>query len=287
MPSSSTMKVNLMLKRGLATATASASSIPPKIKVGVLLSRIPIIKSELNELEKNYYEYQSELEKRLMWTFPAYFYFKKGTVAEHKFLSQQKGPISKKNGIWFPKGIPDIKHGRERSTKQEVELPNDNTAAFANDKKEQSKDDVNRPVIPNDRITDADRSNDMKSLERQLSRTLYLLVKDKSGIWKFPNFDLSDDSKPLHVHAENELKLLSGDQIHTWSVSATPVGVLQDERNSTAEFIVKSHILAGKFDLVAQKNDVFEDFAWLTKGEVSEYVPKEYFNKTGFLLADN
>ncbi|AJT18036.1 AHL_G0044780.mRNA.1.CDS.1 [Saccharomyces cerevisiae] len=281
------MKVNLMLKRGLATATATASSAPPKIKVGVLLSRIPIIKSELNELEKKYYEYQSELEKRLMWTFPSYFYFKKGTVAEHKFLSLQKGPISKKNGIWFPRGIPDIKHGRERSTKQEVKLSDDSTVAFSNNQKEQSKDDVNRPVIPNDRITEADRSNDMKSLERQLSRTLYLLVKDKSGTWKFPNFDLSDESKPLHVHAENELKLLSGDQIYTWSVSATPIGVLQDERNRTAEFIVKSHILAGKFDLVASKNDAFEDFAWLTKGEISEYVPKDYFNKTEFLLADN
>ena len=276
-----------MMKRGLATATAKATSTSPKIKVGILLSRIPIIKSELNDLEKHYYEYQSKLEKRLMWTFPAYFYFKKGTVAEHKFLSQQKGPISKKNGIWFPKGIPDIKHGRERSTKQEIKLSNDNTATSPTKDKEHGRDDVNRPVAPNDRITEADRSNDTKSLERQLSRTLYLLLKDKSGIWKFPNFDLSDELKPLHVHAEDELRLLGGDQMHTWSVSATPIGVLQNEENATAEFIVKSHILAGKFELMAQKNDTFKDYAWLTKDEINEYVPKEYFRSTEFLLADN
>ncbi|EJS42068.1 mrpl17p [Saccharomyces arboricola H-6] len=279
------MRVNLLLKRGLATAAANPTS--RKIKVGILLSRIPIIKSELNDLEKHYYEYQSQLEKRLMWTFPAYFYFKKGTVAEHKFLSQQNGPISKKNGVWFPKGIPDIKHGRERSTKQEIKLPNDGEAISTMNKKEQNKDDVNRPVIPNHRETEADRSNDTKSLERELSRTLYLLVKDSSGVWKFPNFDLSDDSRPLHINAENELRLLGGDQMHTWSVSATPIGVLKDDENSTAEFIVKSHILAGKFDLNAQKSDTFKDYAWLTKNEINECVPKEYFNQTGFLLADN
>ncbi|CAI4049437.1 mitochondrial 54S ribosomal protein mL46 SKDI_14G0790 [Saccharomyces kudriavzevii IFO 1802] len=287
MPSLSThpMRVNLMLKRGLATATANTTSL--KIKVGVLLSRIPVIKSEVNDLEKHYYEYQSRLEKRLMWTFPAYFYFKKGTIAEHKFSSQQDGPISKKSGIWFPKGVPDIKHGRERSTSQEIRLPNNNTATSITNKKEQNKDDVNRPVIPNDRITEADRSNDTKSLERQLSRTLYLLVKDRNGVWKFPNFDLSDDSKPLHINAENGLRLLGGDQIHTWSVSATPIGVLKDEKNGAAEFILKSHILAGKFDLMPQKNDAFNDYAWLTKDEIDEYVPKEYFSQTGFLLADN
>ncbi|CAI1669144.1 hypothetical protein SEUBUCD646_0N00820 [Saccharomyces eubayanus] len=279
------MKANLMLKRRLATATANSAL--PKIKVGILLSRIPIIIPKINELEKHYYEYQSKLEKRLMWTFPAYFYFKKGTVAEHKFLSQQNGPISKKGGIWFPKGIPDIKHGRERSTKQEVNLPSSNTAKSAIDKKEHNKDDVNRPVIPNDKITEADKSNDTKSLERQLSRTLYLLVKDTEGVWKFPNFDLSDDSKPLHINAEDGLRSLGGDQIHTWSVSATPIGVLKDDQNSSAEFIVKSHILAGKFDLTADKNDTFKDYAWLTKDEINECVPKEYFSQTGFLLADN
>ncbi|PAK97860.1 hypothetical protein B8W96_12420, partial [Lentilactobacillus parakefiri] len=69
--------------------------------------------------------YQSELERRLMWTFPSYFYFKKGTLTERRFQSAQKGVISKQPGVWFPKGVPDVKHNRERSQKQEIMLPKD------------------------------------------------------------------------------------------------------------------------------------------------------------------
>jgi large subunit ribosomal protein L46 len=36
-------------------------------------------------------------------------------------------------------------------------------------------------------VTEADKKNDQKSLDRLLSRTLYLLVQSKEGHWKFPS----------------------------------------------------------------------------------------------------
>lgn len=36
------------------------------------------------------------------------------------------------------------------------------------------------------RVTEADRSRDERSLNRQLQRTLYLVVQDANGQWKFP-----------------------------------------------------------------------------------------------------
>lgn len=39
---------------------------------------------------------------------------------------------------------------------------------------------------PEPRVTQADKTNDMKSLSRKLDRSLYLLVKNKDGRWRFP-----------------------------------------------------------------------------------------------------
>lgn len=42
---------------------------------------------------------------------------------------------------------------------------------------------IERPVS---RITEADEKNDVKSLNRKLDQSLYLLVKNKEGRWRFP-----------------------------------------------------------------------------------------------------
>lgn len=42
---------------------------------------------------------------------------------------------------------------------------------------------VERPLP---RVTEADRTNDTKSLDRKLDRSLYLLVQRPDGAWRFP-----------------------------------------------------------------------------------------------------
>lgn len=263
--------------RGLATAAKAASN--PAIRVGMVLSRVPIVSPELTEMEKKYYKYMSELERRLMWTFPAYFYFKKGTLSEHRFYAAQRGPISKQEGVWFPKGLPDIKHGRERSRKQEIVLPKTKSGQQegANE-----GDDISRPIAPNSIITEADKSGDISSLERQLRRTLYLLVKDKKGSWKFPNFELGEE-KSLHDAAERGLREVGGDNINTWTVSRTPAAVLKNGEKDL-EFLIKSHILMGQFEIKDKRS--ISEYAWLTKDEIKEKVDKDYYKNTGFLLSD-
>lgn len=262
--------------RGLATTVKTVGK--PTIRVGMVLSRVPIVNPELTEMEKKYYKYMSELERRLMWTFPAYFYLKKGTLSEHRFYAAQRGPISKQEGVWFPKGVPDIKHGRERSRKQEIVIPKNKSAQEGINELE----DISRPIAPNNILTDADKSGNFNSLERQLRRTLYLLVKDNKGSWRFPNFELGEE-KSLHDAAEKGLREVGGDNINTWTVSKTPATVLKNgEKN--LEFLIKSHILMGQFE-IRDKNSISE-YAWLTKDEIKEKVDKEYYMKTGFLLSD-
>ena len=268
----------LTFKRGLTSAATTTGGA--RIKTGIILSRTPIVSPDMNELESNFYKYQSGLERRLMWTFPHYYFFKRGTLSQNKFSAAQPGPISKLLGVWFPKGVPDVKHNRERSMKQEVVLPKDTGAEGAQKK----SDDLSRRIVPNSRITEADRTNDITSLERKLSRTLYLLVKSQNGQWNFPKFDV--ENTPLHIKAEEGLREIGGDQLHTWNVSRKPTGVIEHQDGSS-EFLIKSHILAGKFELQKSSDNTITEFAWLTKEEIKERVNDKYFQETGFMLADN
>ncbi|AET37361.1 mitochondrial 54S ribosomal protein mL46 Ecym_1106 [Eremothecium cymbalariae DBVPG len=249
------------------------------IKAGLILSRIPIVTAELTKLESQYYKYQSELERRLMWTFPQYFYFKRGTLAERRFLDVQKGVVSKQPGVWFPQGVPDVRHNRERSRKQDILLPKQ-----VSEGRDDSK--MSREIVPNSRTTNADEANDIKSLERKLDRTLYLLLKDQQDRWRFPSFSVSAAAesgvRSLHVAAENGLKASSDSKINTWTVSTTPAAALRD--GEVTEFLIKSHILAGEFKLPEKKP--YKEFAWLTKEEIEAHTDPEYFAKIDFLLAN-
>lgn len=265
----------LGFSRKLATAAQGTSG--GRIAAGLILSRIPLVTPEINQLEKQYYEYQNELKRRLMWTFPYYFYYKNGTVAERRFISAQRGPVSKQPGVWYPKGVPDVKHNRERSQKQEIVLPRESSEGGS-----QGKNDLSRPIVPNSRITEADKRGDLASLERQLARTLYLLVEGSNGEWRFPSFTVENNT-PLHISANKGLKALGGEELLTWSVSNTPAGMLKNSAGDHV-FLMKEHILAGKFQLQNRKE--FKNFAWLTKDEIKQRVADEYYAETGFLLAD-
>ena len=50
---------------------------------------------------------------------------------------------------------------------------------------------------PASRVTEADEKNDTLSLNRKLDQTLYLLVQNKDGLWKFPE-DRLFVSEDLH-----------------------------------------------------------------------------------------
>jgi large subunit ribosomal protein L46 len=289
--------------RSFSTSAVSSASANA-IRSSLVLSRIPIVTKDVPEFEKLFYNYQEQLERRLMWTFPKWYYFKKGTVAEREFREAQINPIPYYKGVWYPNGQPDLKHSRDRRFKQDVILPkkhreHEEGAALGEDGLPlPDLDDVGRPIKPNSRITKADETNDQSSLERKLPRTLYLLIQDKKGEWKFPTFEVSeqDHSKGLHQVAEDGLRTLGGDKINTWSVSNTPAAlikydtkgkIISDESAPVNEFLVKSHIVAGKFDLDAASStdaDV-KAFKWLAKEELAELLNKEYYAKISHILS--
>lgn len=251
-----------------------ATKTLPAIRSALLLARGPIVVPELSKFEAQYIKYQGELDKRLMWTFPYYYYFKKGTMSEYKFQAAQKRPVSKQPGVWFPEGIPDIRHNRERSKKQDVILPKNETS--------EEDSSISRPVLKNSIITPADEQNDTKSLERQLRRTLYLVVKTtKDSDWKFPSFPY-ENGRLLHEVAESGIRNLGGNKINTWTVSRKPVKVIKtgNSNGESLEFLFKSRILTGLF--LSTNPDI--EYKWLTKEEIKDCVDRTYYENTEFLL---
>lgn len=220
-----------------------------------------------------------------MWTFPQYYYFRKGTLSERRFVSAQKGPVTKQPGVFYSKGKPDVVHNRERRLKQVVQIPKQQASEDSN------LDQISRPVVPNPRITKADEANDRQSLERKIPRTLYLLVKESSG-WKLPSFTTPQET-PLHIAAEDGLRKLGGETINTWCVSNTPAAVLKfrggelvsstdPSKDLTREYVIKSHILSGLF----KPEQEGLQFEWLAKEEIEKRVSPAYFKATEFLYSD-
>lgn len=235
------------------------------LKASIVLSRIPIVTPEPPAFAKAYYRYMSELESRLMWTFPWYYYFKKGTLAFRRFSDLQTSPIPRHKGVYYARGLPDVKHNRERRMKQIVNLPE--TAS--------EQDGVLDTIKPQSRVTEADAKNDETSLARKLDLTLYLLVNGQQG-WRFPAFNVADDATSLHEVAEKGLRELGGENIVTWTVSNTPAAVIKE---AEPIFLIKSHIIQGRFD---PRDKV--QFAWLSKNEIADRVDGDYFKKIEVLL---
>ncbi|KAK9236175.1 39S mitochondrial ribosomal protein L46-domain-containing protein [Lipomyces kononenkoae] len=254
----------------------SPASVAFKIMSGLILCRQPIVTPELTPFERAYYNYQSELQKRLMWTFPRWFYYPEGTLAERQFSAVQP-VVDGKDRAEFEK--PDIVFNRDRRSKQEVVLPERDV-----ERETEESAKIYAKIEPRSRITEADTKDDFRSLERKLDRTLYLLVKKdrRENAWKFPAAEVLD-GETLTGTAARLLLETGGPNMNTWLVSNTPAAYhrydYKPEDNEKYEgakiFYLKSRIFAGTF--IPQKGSGIVDYAWLTKDEIQHYVHRGYW----------
>lgn len=267
-------------KTGIRRLTTSS----PSISSTLLLSRNPVVTADVPKFESQYRQYQKELWKRLMWTFPKWFYFREGTLAEQRYRELNKNPVSDNSQIEFPRGRPQIRHNRDRRFKQELRLPKtykevDQLDGLEEKEKVSSggltEDDLARKIIPRSRITKADTENDLTSLERKLSRTLYLVVGEEG--FSFPNFTVGTEKVALHELAEKGLYEIGGEKINYFNVSNTPCHV-----NDKKEYFIKSHILSGEF---VPKDEGLK-FVWLTKEELKDRLDGQYYEDIEHLLSD-
>ncbi|KVH89069.1 39S ribosomal protein L46, mitochondrial [Cynara cardunculus var. scolymus] len=139
--------------------------------------------------------------------------------------------------------------------------------------------------VPAPRITEADKTNDKRSLQRALDRRLYLLLYgDAYGspkgqpVWHFPE-KVYKSEETLRKCAESALESVIGDLSHTYFVGNAPMGHIAmppKDNPSFTRFFFKSQVIAtNKVDIKSK------DFVWVTKDELLEYFPdhSDYLTK--------
>ncbi|KAI1317104.1 54S ribosomal protein L17 mitochondrial [Mortierella claussenii] len=277
-----------------ASTSATASSTRDliinhhRIVAGVVVSRQPLIVRDLLPFEEAYFQYQKNLERDNAAPFGAEFYFKRGSVAERRWKQQEadrlaaaKSPTSSESSSSKASSTSSAKESTISATGLEEETEEDRVAA------------LEAKVSFNDRTTEADRKNDIKSLERALQRTLYLIVKKPRDqhAWQFPQGGVHVNEN-LQEAAGRELQEECGGNMDLWFVGRVPIGhynysLPKDSKGSkidgTKVFFMKAHIFAGQ---VQVDNKEIVDFAWVTKQEMKDYVSAEYYDAVKDMLSD-
>lgn len=200
--------------RNASTATAAApakTTAPPAptasrpvpaqayaIRTGVVLSRPPQLTRPLHPFEKAFYLYQKRLNERLALPFTRYFYYKKGTPADVEWKRKAKTRLTAARDIgiynaygregWDDEVLVGDPTAETESVTQALVADAQGSIAKGEERahegvKKRTEVGVLQPLP---RRTKADELGDVRSLDRRLDRTLYLLLRNKEGRWRFP-----------------------------------------------------------------------------------------------------
>ena len=138
------------------------------------------------------------------------------------------------------------------------------------------------PFQPASRITEADRTNDRRSLERCLDKSLFLIVKRNrdANSWQFPQGKWNE-GETMRQTSERVGDRAVG-KVNRWYISNAPIGHtcyaypanIQKQRSQYGAkvFFYRCQLIAGSIKL---ETKLYKDFAWITRDEVSEYFNEE------------
>ncbi|KAL7902311.1 39S mitochondrial ribosomal protein L46 domain-containing protein [Trichoderma sp. SZMC 28014] len=274
---------------------------PYDIRSGLVLTRPPLLTRTLHPFENAYYFYQKRLEERLNTPFITSIYFKPDTAAQLDWslkVQERGGTVAKELGTYHGKSSQawddELKVGDQLSSQESVldSLLKDAAARVSDDAEVIAPEDVVPVERPVERLSEADKKNDVRRLDRQMERTLYLVVKGPDG-WGFPADVLKDEN--LHEGAKRVMDQAAGVNMNTWLVGRVPVAhVVQEpvlgkdgavQKKGQKTFFIKGRIMAGQADLKGNPFG-YTDFKWLTREELEKELAPEYFRGVRNMMAD-
>lgn len=214
-----------------------------KIKASVLLSRPPLLTRDLTLFEKAYFLYQRRLNERLALPFTRYFYYQRGTLGDVNWKQRMKerqtpardigdyNAYSKDLGwndellVGASESEPETQiEALVRDAEAEVKPGEQEDVEEIPEKKQKQK--VERPMP---RATEADRTGDFQSLNRALTRTLYLVVKGQGAKarWEFPS-SFVEVKESLNTVSWTEFGMTDWRLIHLYTAgSGTNTGAVR------------------------------------------------------------
>lgn len=175
------------------------------VKAGVVVSRPPLITPDPHPFETAFYLYQRRLNERLVLPFTQYFHFRKGTPAfEHwRTKRRERGgvagrDIGKYNAYTETNWNDEVLLGDQSGSPNKIAENLIEEEGRATEFVPENADEAQTKLAGLRRTTEVDQRNDETSLERSLSRTLYLLVRPKpqgndqevTRSWRFPSGDV-------------------------------------------------------------------------------------------------
>lgn len=148
-------------------------------------------------------------------------------------------------------------------------------------------DPIADQYVPGPRITEADKTNDIRSLDRALAERLYFVVKsEKSDRYRFPQVMVDDNEVSMVDFAKRALRAVtipeSRPKIHFIAPRPAchlehifPVAYQQKyDVYGVKIFFYRAILLKGSIDDVRNA----KDYAWAKDSELREMLGEEYFN---------
>ncbi|KAF3915398.1 hypothetical protein AA313_de0208137 [Arthrobotrys entomopaga] len=267
--------------------------LPYQLAAATVVSRPPLLTRDLSEFEKQFFFYQKRLDKRIVKPFTRNFYFKEGTLAYDEWREKRKK--MQVYDAWSANAWRDeLRVGEQPMDDEEMDY--DSLVKYTVSGEDISASDTEEEIAakrvmakPLPRETEADLKNDVKSLNRKLSRTLYLLVKRgdrEENSWKFPQANIIGREN-LRQCAEGILTKSCGPNMNYWMVGNAPIGhyaydFAEVRKGEDHEYIgkkvffMKARIFAGRPNLMGNKAKI-TDFQWLAKEEIEAVVEPDYW----------
>jgi large subunit ribosomal protein L46 len=161
-----------------------------------------LVTRALTPFENAFFFYQKRLNERLVLPFRHTFYFKEDTPLnlDWRIKFEERGKISAKElGRYYPQSRnawnDELLVGSTLSTEERIReiLLKDGELRVTEDGEKAAPDEVVPVEQPMDRTTEADKTNNIRRLDRALDRTLYLIVQRTDGQWLFPTEDVPTD----------------------------------------------------------------------------------------------
>ncbi|KAK0524731.1 hypothetical protein OC834_005420 [Tilletia horrida] len=245
------------------------------INASLVISRPPLLLREPGEFERAFYAYNAKLKAALAQPFPRDFYFKKGSTAEQRFDDAEARRLGA-----LQKGDTDPLSFIASSSSSSSASASSSSSEGASEK---NPDAELYSTLP--RTTEADKQNDIKSLNRKLDRTLYLLTRkgtdghgkeDDDAAWTLPTRRVARTGpakENLHQAAHNAVQTQLGDNIDVWLVSNLPIGVTKPASESDPKtYYMQAHVLSG--NVASEDAEGPVEHAWLTREEIEERLTK-------------